>query len=29
VWLLKSIALSIILTVALNIALVKWRNRKR
>jgi len=28
-WLLKSILLSLILTVALNVALVRWRNRKR
>ena len=28
-WLLKSILLSVILTVALNVFLVRWRNRNR
>lgn len=28
-WVVKSIFLSIVLTIALNIALVRWRNRKR
>jgi len=29
VWLLKTIVLSVILTVALNIGIARWRNRKR